>query len=283
MSPQTPDPGDMPLSFCSRGALMTDSIFVFVNAPRQRRWIAVEKTLASTTENNHVVSESELPSKKVFVAFRGEPEPNTVKTSMCSLTADVCGTYSEGSDKGTSLYCMGKCLLRHGCSYISSVFPFIYHYLPSLCTEGNNSQRSQLKLDHMPLNIALFVCRSRQEFPDLLTQTKPSNGCMRSTCRLSIVVHRASFSFNKEEPYIVQHRVEENQARPAQVMSSWGIRTFHHLHPDDSWRSHLKQLLKILTIIWFCTIHVVQVDFCACTGTSMFLWMCVSNADFLCI
>lgn len=139
---------------------------------------------------------------------------------------------------------MGKCLLRHGCSYIASVFPIIHHYLPSLCTEGNNYQRSQLKLDHMPLNIALFVCRSGQEFPDLLTQTKPSNGCMRSTCRLSIVVHRASFSFNKEKSYIVQHRVEENQAPPAQVMSSWGIRTSHHLHPDDSWRSHLKQLLK---------------------------------------
>lgn len=39
MSPQTPDSGDVPLSGSSRGALMTDSIFVSAIAPRRRRWI----------------------------------------------------------------------------------------------------------------------------------------------------------------------------------------------------------------------------------------------------
>lgn len=37
MSPQTPDSGDVPLFGSGGGALMTDSIFVFVNMPRQRR------------------------------------------------------------------------------------------------------------------------------------------------------------------------------------------------------------------------------------------------------
>lgn len=37
MSPQTPDSGDVPLSGGCGGALMTDSTFVFVNMPRQRR------------------------------------------------------------------------------------------------------------------------------------------------------------------------------------------------------------------------------------------------------
>lgn len=37
MSPQTPDSRDVALSGGCRGALMTDSIFVFVNMPRQRR------------------------------------------------------------------------------------------------------------------------------------------------------------------------------------------------------------------------------------------------------
>lgn len=37
MSPETPASGDVPLSGGRGGALMTDSIFVFVNMPRQRR------------------------------------------------------------------------------------------------------------------------------------------------------------------------------------------------------------------------------------------------------
>lgn len=85
MSPQTPASRDVPLSGGRGGALMTDFIFVFVNMPRQRRRITVEKTLAGTTENSHVVSESE-PLSKVFVAVRDEKKGQNKQLTSSTIT-----------------------------------------------------------------------------------------------------------------------------------------------------------------------------------------------------
>lgn len=72
----------------------------------------------------------------------------------------------------------------------------------------------------------------------LLTQIEPTNSCMRSTCRILMVVHRASFSFNKEAT--VNQRAKKNLAQH----KSRTARGIVIVHPEESWRTYPKQLSK---------------------------------------
>lgn len=151
-----------------------------------------------------------------------------------------------------------------------------------LCIEGNHYQSLQWRLGHMQLDIALFVCSSGQEFPDLLTQTEPSVGCMRNTHRFSIVAHRASVSTKKKA--IVLQRAEDNQDWQAKDknydISSFSSQRILRNFIKNSYQNDLPPSFDLAQWIhlWMCTGGYL----CACRYVCVFVNVLVSTEDFLC-
>lgn len=149
----------------------------------------------------------------------------------------------------------------------------MYHHIKK---RGNHIQNVLLKLDYLQLNIALVVCSSGQEFPDLLSWTEPSAGCMRNTSRFLIVIHRASISVNKESHSAADSGERPGMTHPRQEQpgnhntSSFSSRQLLTNLPKTAFIKN-KELPLFDLVLYLRLCMCTGGYICVYTGTSVFL------------